>query len=108
MNWSNDNNNDNNNCIDSLEMITKQQLAFNLNSILVNYSHNKNLERFYRKMNRHSKNISFYISKDLFTDYKIDIKHVYDDMINGEFDQTIINDCIRDIQRIILGLLSFE
>jgi hypothetical protein len=103
MNWTFDNNS-----IDNLEMITKHQLAFNLNSILVNYSYNKNLERFYRKINRHSKNISFYISNDLFIDFKLDIKKVYDDMINGEFDQTIINDFIRDIQRIVLGLLVFE
>ena len=89
-------------------MITKHQLVFNLNSIIVNYSNNKNLERFYRKINRHSKNISFYISNDVFIDFKLDIKRVYDDMINGEFDQTIINDCIRDIQLIILGLLVFE
>ena len=103
MNWTYDNNS-----IDNQEMITKHQLAFNLNSILVNYSHNKNLERFYRKINRHSKNISLYISKDDFIDFKFDIKKVYDDMINGEFDQTIINDCIRDIQRIILDLLVFQ
>jgi hypothetical protein len=104
MNWTYHNDN----FINSPEMITKHQLAFNLNSIIVNYSHNKNLERFYRKINRHSKNISFYISNDMFIDFKLDIKRVYDDMINGEFDQTIINDCIRDIQLIILGLLEFE
>jgi deoxyadenosine/deoxycytidine kinase len=98
---------DNINFIDNQEMIAKHQLAFNLKSIIVNYHNNKNLERFYRKINRHSKNISVYISNDSFIDFKSDIKKIYDDMINGEFDQTIINDCIQNIERIILYLLVF-
>jgi hypothetical protein len=88
-------------------MITKHQLAFNLKSIVVNYHHNQNLERFHRKIIKHSKNISLYISHDIFIDFKSDIKKIYDDMINGEFDHTIINDCIQNIERIILILLVF-
>jgi hypothetical protein len=98
--------NDNINFIDN-PMITKHQLAFNLKSIIVNYHNNQNLERFHRKINKHSKNISLYISNDSFIDLKSDIKKIYDDMINGEFDQTIINDCIQNIERIILYLLVF-
>jgi len=60
---------DNINFIDNQEMIAKHQLAFNLKSIIVNYHNNKNLERFYRKINRHSKNISVYISNDSFIDF---------------------------------------
>jgi hypothetical protein len=33
---------------------------------------------------------------------------MYDDMINGEFDETIVNDCIKNIQKIVLDLLVFE
>jgi hypothetical protein len=104
MNW----NYDNNNFIDNQEMIAKHQLAYNLNSILFNYLKNRNIERFYRKLNRYSKHISLYISDDIYIDYKTDIKKVYDDMINGEFDETIINDCIKNIQKIVLNLLVFE
>jgi len=99
--------NDNINFIDNQEMIAKHQLAFNLKYIIVNYHHNNNLERFHRKISKHSKNISFYISHDIFIDFKSDIKKIYDDMINGEFDHTIINDCIQNIERIILILLVF-
>lgn len=95
------------NFIDNQPMIAKHQLAFNLKSIIVNYHNNKNLERFHRKINRHSKNISVYISNDSFIDFKSDIKKIYDDMINGKFDHTIINDCIQNIERIILNLLVF-
>ena len=93
--------------IDNQEMITKHQLAFNLNAILINYNNTKNLERFYRKLNKHSKNISFYISNDDYMDFKFDIKKLYDDMINGEYDETIINDCIRNAQKIVVALLVF-
>lgn len=103
MNWIYDDN-----IIDNHIMIAKHQLAYILNSILVNYLRNKNIERFYRKLNRHSKNISLYISNDFYIDFKIDIKKVYDDMINGELDETIINDCIKNTQKIILDLLVFE
>lgn len=98
---------DNDHLIDNQEMIAKHQLAYNLNSILINYCNNKNLERFYRKLSRNSKNIAFYITNENYIDFKMDIKKVYDDMINGEFDQTIINDCIRNTQRIIVSLLVF-
>jgi hypothetical protein len=36
------------------------------------------------------------------------IKKVYDDIINGEEDETIINDCINILREILLGLLYFE
>ena len=29
-------------------------------------------------------------------------------MINGEYDETIINDCIQNIKRIIINLLVFQ
>ena len=45
---------------------------------------------------------------DLYEDYKIDIKRVYNDIINADEDETIINDCINTIRKIILGLLYFE
>ena len=93
--------------IDNQEMITKHQLAFNLNAILTNYVNTRNIERLYRKLNRHSKNISSYISNDIYMDFKIDMKRVYDDMINGEYDETIINDCIQNTQKIVLKLLVF-
>ena len=35
-------------------------------------------------------------------------KKVYDDIINGEEDETIINDCINDLRQITLGLLIFD
>lgn len=104
MNW----NYDNNHIIENQEMITKHQLAFNLNAIIINYTNNKNIERFYRKINRHSKNISNYICNDIYIDFKLDIKRIYDDMINGEYDETIINDCIQNIKRIIINLLVFQ
>jgi hypothetical protein len=103
MNWKYDDN-----IIDNHLMIAKHQLAYILNSILCNYIKTRNLERFYRKLHRHSKNISLYISNDVYIDYKIDIKKMYDDMINGEFDETIVNDCIKNIQKIVLDLLVFE
>lgn len=104
MNWKYENIN----YMDNQIMIAKHQLAFNLNSILFNYVRNKNIERFYRKLNRNCKNIAFYISNDIYIDFKTDIKKMYDDMINGEFDETIINDCIKNTQKIILNLLVFE
>jgi hypothetical protein len=103
MNWSYYNND-----IIKDNMIAKHQLAHILNSIICNYINNKNVERLYRKLNRHNKHISLYISNHKYEDYRIDMKKIYDDMINGELDETIVNDCINNTRRIILELLVFE
>ena len=89
-------------------MNVKQQLAYNLTNIIYSYNNTKNIRRFYKKiMNLHT-----FIQKnsnpDLYEDYKIDIKRVYNDIINADEDETIINDCINTIRKIILGLLYFE
>lgn len=103
MNWSYYNND-----IIKDNMIAKHHLAYILNSIIFNYINNKNVDRLYRKLNRHNKHISFYISLHKYEDYRIDMKKIYDDMINGELDETIVNDCINNTRRIILELLVFE
>lgn len=90
-------------------MNTKQQLAYNLNIIICNYLDNKNIQRFYKKISKLNKCIYNNTTKDLFDDFKYDFNKIYDDIIiNGEEDETIINDCINVIRNIILSLLYFE
>lgn len=89
-------------------MNAKQQLAYNLNQIITEYKDKKNIRRFYKKVSLLNTCISKYSQKDIFDDYKIDFKKVYDDIINGEEDETIINDCINDLRQITLGLLIFD
>jgi|694.fasta_scaffold18463_11 hypothetical protein len=89
-------------------MNAKQQLAYNLNKIICEYITNKNIRRFYKKITSLNTCISKNSQKDLFDNYKLDIKRVYDDIINGEEDETIINDCINNLRQILLGLLFFE
>jgi hypothetical protein len=89
-------------------MNAKQQLAYNLNKIICEYITNKNTRRFYKKITSLNTCISKNSQKDLFDNYKLDIKRVYDDIINGEEDETIINDCINNLRQILLGLLFFE
>jgi hypothetical protein len=89
-------------------MNAKQQLAYNLNQIITEYNEKKNVRRFYKKITLLNSCISKNSQKELFDDYKIDIKRVYDDIINGEEDETIVNDCINDLRKITLGLLFFD
>jgi hypothetical protein len=89
-------------------MNVKQQLAYNLNKILYNYKDSNNICRLYKQLNKLNGCISKNTSNDLYDEYKCIIKTIYDDIINGEDDITIINDCIFIIQKISLGLLLFE
>jgi hypothetical protein len=89
-------------------MNVKQQLAYNINKIVTDYFDNKNIRRFYKKITYFNSCISRNSRTDLYEDYKYMIKKVYDDIINGEEDDTIINDCINILREILLGLLYFE
>lgn len=89
-------------------MNAKQQLAYNLNKIICEYIDNKNIRRFYKKVSKLNSCIAKNSQKELFDIYKQDIKIVYDDIINGEEDITIINDCINNLRQILLGLLFFD
>lgn len=89
-------------------MNAKQQLAYNLNMIITTYNDNNNVRRLYKKLTKLNKCISNNTTYDLFNDYKYDINKVYDSIINGEEDETIVNDCINVVRKIILGLLYFE
>lgn len=89
-------------------MNAKQQLAYNLNKTICDYVDNKNIRRFYKKITYYNSTIIKYSSKELYDDYKLDIKIIYDSIINGEEDITIINDCIYIIRKILLELLLFE
>lgn len=89
-------------------MNAKQQLAYNLNKIICEYIENKNIRRFYKKVSNLNGCIAKNSQKVLFDYYKQDIKRVYDDIINGEDDVTIINDCINNLRQILLGLLFFD
>lgn len=89
-------------------MNVKQQLAYNLNNIICNYIDSNNIRRFYKKITYYNKSIYKYVSKDLYDDYKYDIQIIYNDIINGEEDMTIINDFILTLRKILLKLLIFE
>jgi hypothetical protein len=86
----------------------RNNLAFKLNLIIDNYKNNNNIERFYKKINNYNNLISLYINNDLYENYKNDKKKVYDNIINGEYDETIINDLINIIRKFIIILLVFE
>jgi len=89
-------------------MNAKQQLAYNLNKITCDYVDNKNIRRFYKKITYFNNCIAKNTDIELFKDYKTSIKIVYDNIINDDDDETIINDSINIIRQIILGLLFFE
>lgn len=91
-----------------IKMNAKQQLAYNLNTIIDMYMDNNNIKRFYKKVTKLNKCIYNNTNNDLFKDYKYYIYKVYDNIINGEEDITLINDCVYIIRKIILGLLYFE
>ena len=86
----------------------RSQLAHTLNTIICNYNNNKLIERFYRKLNRLNKNIAIYITRDMFDEYKTINKYIYNCIINGEDDDTIINDCIYHLRKIMIALMLFE
>ena len=44
----------------------------------------------------------------MYDDYKYDMRYIYNNIINGDEDITIINDFIFILQKIQLGLLIFE
>lgn len=90
------------------QMNAKQQLAFNLNTIICCYLTNKNITRFYNKLLNLNCSIYNHTSKDLYDDYKYDMRYIYNNIINGDEDITIINDFIFILQKIQLGLLIFE
>jgi hypothetical protein len=89
-------------------MNCKNDLAFKLIFIVDNYLKNKNIDRFYKKINNYNYKISFYINNDLYDYYKNYNKIIYDNMINGEHDETLINDFINIIRKILIVLLVFE
>lgn len=89
-------------------MDNKQQLYNNLNDIINYYNTTGNVERFYKKLAKINIFLSQYISKNIYEDYKYDLKNVYNDMINGEDYSMIVNDCINSIRKIMLELLVFE
>jgi hypothetical protein len=89
-------------------MNAKQQLAYNLNNIICNYINSDNIHRFYKKITYYNTSIYKYVSKDLYDDYKYNIQVIYNDIINGDQDMTIINDLILTLRKILLKLLFFE
>lgn len=86
----------------------KHQLYNTLNEIINYYNNSGNIQRFYNKLSHNNKLLSQFVSYDLFNDYKNDLKHVYDEMINGDDYSMIVNDCINCIRRIMIELLVFE
>ncbi len=91
-----------------IKMNCRNDLAFQLNFIVDNYLKNKNINRFYKKINIYNNKISSYINNDLYDYYKKYNKNIYDNMINGEHDETLINDFINIIRKILIVLLVFE
>lgn len=90
-------------------MNVKQQLAYNINIIICSYNETKNIRRFYKKISKLNNCIYKNISHDLYQDHKIDFDRMYSYIIiNGEDDDTIINDCINNLRKILLKLLLFE
>jgi hypothetical protein len=86
----------------------KHQLYNTLNEIITFYNKNGNIHRFYNKLSHNNKLLSQYVSTDIYYNYKIDLKIVYDEMINGDDYSMIVNDCINSIQRMMIELLVFE
>lgn len=88
-------------------MIDRHQLAHIINNLIVNYNNNQNIERFYRKINRLTRNIAIYTKYAIFDEFKITLKCIHKNMINGEDDVTIVNDCIYVLRKISINLLIF-
>lgn len=88
-------------------MIDSQLLAHTINNLIVNYYNNQNIERFYRKINRLIRNIALYTKYAIFDELKITLKCIHKNMINGEDDITIVNDCIYVLRKISISLLIF-
>jgi len=89
-------------------MIIRNQLAFKLNYIVYIYNKNKNVEKFYNNTNNLNRLISFYIKKDLYDEYKVYNLLLCNNIINHKIDETIINDYINIIRKILIALLVFE
>jgi hypothetical protein len=89
-------------------MIIRNQLAYKLNAIVYIYNKNKNVERFYNNTNNLNSLISFYIRKDLYDEYKIYNLLLCNNIINCKIDETVINDFINIIRKILIALLVFE
>ena len=83
--------------------IVRQQLAYNLNLIIFNYTQNNNINKFYKKLNKLNKFIFKNNSNTLYYYYINDIN-----IINKKIDITFINDFIYLLKKIILELLYFE
>jgi hypothetical protein len=88
--------------------LVKQQLAYNLNLIIFNYTQNNNINKFYKKLNKLNTCIFKNNSNTLYNYYKNDIDIINTNIINKNIDITFINDFIYLLKKIILELLYFE
>jgi hypothetical protein len=88
--------------------IVRQQLAYNLNLIIFNYTQNNNINKFYKKLNKLSTCIFKNNSNTLYYYYINDINIINTNIINKKIDITFINDFIYLLKKIILELLYFE
>lgn len=89
-------------------MIDRQQLAQVINNLVVNYKGIISIERFYRKLNRLIKNIAKYCNEEIFVELKTTIKYIHKYMMAGDYDETIVNDCIYILRKISISLLVFK
>ena len=90
-------------------MSIKQELAYYINKIVCEYEKNNDIMRFYKEMSKLNILISKNTNRKLYNDYKYDLIIIYNNIIiNGEEDNTIIGDCLKSIDRIMIRLLRFE
>jgi hypothetical protein len=90
-------------------MCIKQELAYYINKIVCEYEKNNDVRTFFYKMSKLNILISKNTNRKLYDDYKYDLIIIYNNIIiNGEDDYTIIGDCLKSIDRIMIRLLRFE
>ena len=89
-------------------MISRNQLTFDIMYIINSFNHNGDIRKFHKRVIKYDKHISVYIDGDLYKDFKKDTNKIYDNIINGDEDNTFINDYIHNLDSITYQLLIFE
>ena len=75
-----------------------------IDGVIGQIRYNKDINRLYKKIIKYDKYILYYINDNLYKEFKKDINIIYDNIINGEDDETFINDFIINIRIILIKL----
>jgi|LakMenEpi03Aug12_release.lakeMendotaPanAssembly.Ray.scaffolds.fasta_scaffold283082_1 hypothetical protein len=90
-------------------MISRNQLAIDILYIINSYYRNKDIRKLHKRSIKFDKYISLYIHGMMYDEYKCDMTKIYNNnIINGEDDETFINDFINNLDNITYQLLIFE